>query len=126
MINFSVIIPFICGCKLIGCLLSFFLYKFLLVISAKLGKDQVQIRDDMRSIRTNYPGRFFVVENTDCDGEICAFIATRLKTIDGKDFNEILSFRFVNRFFPKNFDKRSFASKIPQIMKFDAKLRFPF
>ena len=44
---------------------------------------------------TNYPGKFFVVENTDAGGEICAFIATRLKIIDSKEFNEILSFRYV-------------------------------
>jgi hypothetical protein len=55
----------------------------------------------MRSIMKNYPGKFFVVENTDAGGEICAFIATRLKIIDSKEFNEILSFRYVI-YFPQN------------------------
>ena len=49
----------------------------------------------------NYPGKFFVVENSDAGGEICAFIATRLKIIDSKEFNEILSFRLVF-YFPQN------------------------
>ena len=88
-------IPFVCGCKLIGTLLSLFLYYVLVKISAKLGKDQIQIRDDMRSIIKSYPGRFFVVEDsTSANKEICAFIAIRPKFIDGSQFNEILSFRF--------------------------------
>ncbi|CAG5108686.1 Oidioi.mRNA.OKI2018_I69.chr1.g3909.t1.cds [Oikopleura dioica] len=87
------VIPFVCGCKLIGTLLSLFLYYVLVKISAKLGKDQIQIRDDMRSIIKSYPGRFFVVEDsTSANKEICAFIAIRPKFIDGSLFNEILSF----------------------------------
>ena len=62
---------------------------------------------------TNYPGKFFVVENTDAGGEICAFIATRLKIIDNKEFNEILSFRYFIPF-PQNLTGIQRARKVPQ------------